>query len=228
MDEFIEELQEEVQDIQRDVGEAAIRLADAALNSIAHTGRGIEASIDTDRDGSLLDNQLSKIAGEVPIVGETWAHIGEQVGDFATDVMGTRKGGLFSETGTLDNERTTDNDYRRDGTLQGGFGQTVNETIGLGDQQDPAAWLIGAGGATAVMGGFAATGIGVAAEAVREREDPLEDNAVEFSSIGGPSLASKPGPPKPSESDKPPDAVKPAAPSPTEVDTIAKVPKPGS
>jgi cell division septation protein DedD len=228
MDEFIEEVQEEVQDIQRDVGEATLRLADAALNSIARTGREIEASIDTDKDGSLLDNQLSNIAGDIPIAGETWAHIGEQVGDFATDVMGTRKGGLFSKEGTLERERTTDDDYLGDGTLQGGFGQTVNETIGLGDQQDPAAWLIGAGAATAPMGGSVATGIGVVAEAVREREDPLDDNAVEFRPSGGPSFASKPGPPKPSESDKPPDAVKPTAAGPADVGTTAKVPKPGS
>jgi hypothetical protein len=181
MDEFIDD----VIDTAERVGEFAEGLVDVAADSFTHSARGVEASLDTDKDGSLIDNLLSAPLGDVPFVGSTLqAILGttmEEIGDFATDAAGTRKHGVFSEMGTLDVKATTDDDYKGDGSFAG-VGDYINRGgDGPNIERNPAdilqlaAEMAGKYGPSEVAPGAqlaADANVGEALKKIQEHEDP--------------------------------------------------------
>jgi hypothetical protein len=179
MTDWIDEAISDVSDAVDSAGTFAEGLYDKAADSIMHSARSIETDLDADKDGSLLDDVLGGAVGAIPVVGSVLGgalkSTAEEIGDFATDVMGTRAHGMFSEEGTLDVENTTDKDYKGDGTFAG-VGDYINKGLGIGEN-DPAAIaevvgaagaVVGTGGAYAVLGAVGALG-----EAVQDREDPF-------------------------------------------------------
>jgi hypothetical protein len=159
-------------------------LVDKVEDSVAHTAAAVEASIDTDKDGSLLDDiggTMAGLAGDIPIVGGVLENIAkpiaEDLGDFATDTMGTRSQGIFTEKGTLDVENTTDPDYKGDGTFDG-VGTYLNKELGIGEN-DPATLLEVGGAALATMGnpaGLTYAAIGALGDAVKDEPDPFVES----------------------------------------------------
>jgi hypothetical protein len=182
MTDWIDEAISDVSDAAESVGDFASGLADKVADSVTHSARSIETDIDTDKDGSLLDDVLGGAVGAIPIVGDVFGGALEstagEIGDFATDVMGTREHGFFSEEGTLDAANSTDSDYKGDGSFDG-VGSYINEGLGIGEN-DPAAiaavvgtggFVMGAGGAAGIVGAIGAIG-----EEVRDREDPYVES----------------------------------------------------
>jgi hypothetical protein len=149
---------EQIMEWLEDIAEGAERLGNRALDSLTHSARELEKEYDTDHDGSLLDNVLPDAVGKIPIVGDFIKPIGEELGDMATDIMGTRHEGLFSEESTFDADTVTDQDYK-DGHFDG-FGQGINDEFGIGEN-NPAELLKDVG-----------SPYGYAAEELRGREDP--------------------------------------------------------
>lgn len=161
-----------------DVAEGAKNLGNRALDSLTHSARELEKEYDSDHDGSLLDNILPDAVGKIPIVGDFIKPIGEELGDMATDIMGTRHQGVFSKEGTFDAETVTDKDYK-DGHFDG-LGQGINDAFGIGEN-NPAELLTDFG---KMGGGVGAMGMGQLAEELRGREDPYaqsEDGASQDS-----------------------------------------------
>lgn len=121
--------------VSETLSEGAEKLGAAATHSL----RSIEDGIDTDDDGSLLDEVMGGAIQKVPYVGGTIGAVGEEVGDFLTDALGTRHTGVFSQEGTYEQD-TKDTDYQPDSQFQqqgGGFGQWLNETTGINDHVSP-------------------------------------------------------------------------------------------
>ncbi len=149
-----------------EVAEGAERLGNRALDSLTHSARELEKEYDSDHDGSLLDNILPDAVGKIPIVGDFIKPVGEELGDMATDIMGTRHEGLFDEESTFDAKTVTDQDYK-DGHFDG-LGQGINDEFGIGENS-PADLLQGYGMMTGALGTL---GIGYIAEELRGRDDP--------------------------------------------------------
>jgi hypothetical protein len=182
MTDWIDEVVSDVSAAADSVSDFAGGLADKVADSVTHSARSIEADLDTDKDGSLLDDIAGGAVGAIPIVGDVFGgalkSTAEELGDFATDVMGTRAHGVFSEEGTLDAANSTDKDYRGDGTFDG-VGTYINEGLGIGES-DPAAIAAVVGTAGAVIGTGGVYGvvgaIGALGEAVQDREDPFVES----------------------------------------------------
>ncbi|MGH9186992.1 MAG: hypothetical protein ACRD0U_14420 [Acidimicrobiales bacterium] len=107
---------------------------DSIGDTLSDAGAWVEEQVDTDSDGSLLDNILETAAEYVPYADKLLPEgAAEDAGDFLTDTMGTRKAGVFSEEGTWSAE-SSDADYQGDGVFDGA-GQWVNETFGIGENR---------------------------------------------------------------------------------------------
>lgn len=168
-----------------------------AETSLAAPMREIEESVDTDHDGSLLDDVMGgavkQLAPEIPVVGEalsdTIGTLGNEYGDMLTDTMGTRQHGMFSEDGTYDASTTTDEDYKPGSAIEQGtegFGNWVNNELGIGEN-DPADIALGAAAISPV---FAAAGVvGALGEMTQdveqfERSEPSDED-VSYDDAGG-------------------------------------------
>ena len=157
-------------DLWDDIVETVTEGAEKLEGSLTHSLRSIEDSIDTDDDGSLLD-EFGNAIKEIPIVGDQLGSVGEELGDMVTDVLGTRNAGVFSEHGTRD-EDTSDPDYQPDSEFEhqgGGFGSWVNDKLGIGEN-DPAA--LPALATVAVLGP-AAGAIVELGDTLRDNDDPM-------------------------------------------------------
>ncbi|MBW4698731.1 MAG: hypothetical protein KME03_12705 [Aphanocapsa lilacina HA4352-LM1] len=167
--------------------DSAERLGNKALDSVTHSARAIEDEIDSDHDGSLIDNFVPDLVGKIPVVGEfakgALEPVAEELGDMTTDILGTRNQGLFSEEGSFDAEKCEDEDYKGDGHFDG-FGQAINEEFGIGEN-NPADLLIGFGAATTPLGILnpGPIGLGMVANELRGREDPFEQDGSDSSGI---------------------------------------------
>jgi peptidoglycan hydrolase-like protein with peptidoglycan-binding domain len=104
--------------------------AHAVADSYVHSARQLEDAIDHDDDGSLVDEAISGAIRDIPFVGPTVGAIGDEMGDFVTDALGTRHTGIFSRHGTW-SPNTADDDYR-DGTFAGA-GHHLNQNTDLND-----------------------------------------------------------------------------------------------
>jgi hypothetical protein len=182
--------------------EAAVTLPSngPGLGSAVHSLRVIEDAMDTDDDGSLLDEVAGNWIKDVPIVGNILGEAGEDFGDFLTDMQGTRKSGLFSAHGTYD-PNTSDSDYRPDSEFlrqRAGYGMWVNDSLGIGEQ-DASEVLLGMGSFPNNHAGSASVGgpaiiLGAVGEWVEEEDDPFvpgdQSNTYHDYDNGGASTAS--------------------------------------
>ena len=105
---------------------------DSVVDSVGEyaedAGQWIDEQLDTDSDGSIVDNVLG---GGAELLGfDEYAADLEEVGDGITDGLGTRMGGLLGEETTWTAD-TADTEYA-DG--QGdGYGAMANEYLDLGE-----------------------------------------------------------------------------------------------
>ena len=114
------------------------------VRGLVHNARQWENDLDSDHDGSVLDQVGRSMQEHVPVVGPFVGQPLEDLGDCATDIMGTRDQGVFSHAGTLDTAATTDTDYSVDGEYDHGVGQAINNSLGLNiDPAVPAAMAVG-------------------------------------------------------------------------------------
>jgi hypothetical protein len=111
-----------------------------------------ERDMDSDRDGSVIDQVGAELRDKLP-GGKVLGGPIEDLGDGITDLLGTRDEGIFTHASTRDTETTTDVRYRGDGIDAAGTGQIINEALG-GVDVDPAEAMLTMAGAPAAAFAF--------------------------------------------------------------------------